>query len=92
MKKFKSWLSGKTAKMGLALSALAVSLCGAAFAAEGDTTTTTAAVTAAFQSGFQSMASDALSMIAIIVPIALSVAGVIWLARKALGWFKSMAK
>lgn len=46
----------------------------------------------AFQTGFTSLASDALGMIAIIVPIALGVAGTIFIARKAMGWFKSMAK
>ena len=56
------------------------------------TTGTSATVISAFQTGFQQMASDALSMIASIVPIALGVAGVIFLARKAMGWFKSLAK
>lgn len=92
MRKFKSWLQSKTAKASLTLSALAVGLCGVVSAAEGDTATGGDAVVSAFQTGFQSMANDALQMIAIIVPIALGVAGVIWLARKALSWFKSMAK
>lgn len=92
MRKFKSWLQGKTAKMGVTLSALAVALCGSAFAAGEDTATGSDAVVTAFQTGFTSMASDALKMIAVIIPIALGVAGVIWLARKALSWFKSMAK
>lgn len=60
----------------------------AASAAEGDS----AAIQTAFQSGFTQLASDALGMIAIIVPIALGVAGTIFIARKAMGWFKSMAK
>lgn len=46
----------------------------------------------AFQTGFTDLASDALAMIAIIVPIALGVAGTIFIARKAMGWFKSLAK
>lgn len=72
----------------MVMSAMAVS----AFAAGGDTssTGTSATVISAFQTGFQKMASDAMSMIAIIVPIAVGVAGVIWLARKAMSWFKSM--
>lgn len=67
-----------------------------ASAAGGDTSTpasgTSDTVITAFQTAFQSMASDAKSMIAAIVPIALGVAGVIFLARKAMGWFKSLAK
>lgn len=63
------------------------------FAAEGDATTgTSETVISAFQTGFQGMASDAMKMIAIIVPIAVGVAGVIWLARKAMSWFKSMGQ
>lgn len=66
-----------------------------AFAADGASSGasgTSATVISAFQSGFQSMASDAMSMIAVIVPIAVGVAGVIWLSRKAMSWFKSMGQ
>lgn len=65
-----------------------------ASATGGDTSSsgTSATVISAFQTGFQKMASDAMSMISAIVPIALGVAGVIFLARKAMGWFKSLAK
>lgn len=65
-----------------------------ASAAGGDTSSsaTSATVISAFTTGFQQMASDAMSMIGAIVPIALGVAGVIFLARKAMGWFKSLAK
>lgn len=54
--------------------------------------TTNATLTAAFQTGFQSLASDALTMIATIVPIALGVAGAVFLVRKAMAWFKALAK
>ena len=73
---------------------MVMSMCVSAFAAE-DTSGasgTSATVISAFQTGFQGMASDAMSMIAIIVPIAVGVAGVIWLARKAMSWFKSMGQ
>lgn len=65
-----------------------------ASAAGGDTSSsaTSATVISAFQTAFQSMAADAKQMIAIIVPIAVGLAGVLWLARKAMGWFKSMGK
>lgn len=79
----------------LSVSAMMVmAMCVSAFAADASssTTGTSATVISAFQTGFQSMASDAMSMIAIIVPIAVGVAGVIWLARKAMSWFKSMGQ
>lgn len=73
----------------LAVMCLAICLCTAfASAAEGDTAT----ITTAFQTGFTQMASDALGMIAVIIPIALGVAGAVFLSRKAIGWFKSLAK
>ena len=80
-------------RLTLALCMSMTLLSTAAYAAE-DTTGggTSASVISAFQSGFQSMASDAMEMIAIIVPIAVGVAGVIWLARKAMSWFKSMGQ
>lgn len=76
-------------KGAAAASVVAAAMTGFASAAEGDSAS---AITTAFQTGFQQMASDALGMIAIIVPIALGVAGTIFLARKAMGWFKSLAK
>lgn len=80
----------------LSMSAMMVmAMCVSAFAAGEDTSGvsgTSATVISAFMTGFQSMASDAMSMISAIVPIALGVAGVIFLARKAMGWFKSLAK
>ena len=60
--------------------------------AEGETAATAATVTAAFTTGFQSMVNNALSMIAAIVPIALGMAGVTFLLRKAMSWFKTVAK
>lgn len=95
MKKFKAFVKRNVRKLSavcvatVATSAMAVS----AFAA-GDTSTatTSATVISAFTTGFQALASDAMSMIGAMVPIALGVAGVIFLARKAMGWFKSLAK
>jgi len=88
----KSW---KRKVSALLLSAMVMSLlCISAFAAEGasSTETTTATVISAFQSGFQSIASNAMSMIAAAAPVAIGVAGVIFLTRKAMSWFKGMAK
>lgn len=90
MKKIQSWLTSKTARGSTVLALAAVSLCCAASAEELASTSET--VMTAMQTGFQGFADDALKMIAIIVPIALGVAGVVWLVRKALGWFKSMSK
>ena len=93
MKKLgREFLWSRAFKIGV-LGCLAVSMmvC-TAFAVEGDATGSTSAITGAFQTGFQQLASDIVGMIAIIVPIALGVAGTIFLARKAMGWFKSMAK
>ena len=63
------------------------------FAAEGDTVAIdTAGITAAFTSGFNSMVTNSISMISAMVPIALTLCGTIFLVKKAMGWFKSMAK
>lgn len=95
MKKFvekaKGFLRTAEVKAASAVTVVAVVMTGAA-SAVGEEAAGSSAVTAAFQTGFQSMASDALSMIAVIVPIALSVAGTVWLVRHAMGWFKSLSK
>lgn len=62
-----------------------------ASAAEGSSSTS-ATIVSAFTTGFQQIASDALSMIAAAAPVALSIAGAIFLAKKAISWFKGMAK
>lgn len=82
------WMQQIHAKK-LSVMCMAIVLC-TAFASAEDASTVT--ITSAFQTGFTTMASDALSMIAIIIPIALGVAGAVFLSRKALGWFKSLAK
>lgn len=92
--KLKEFFKRKMRKVGalcmsaMAMSAMAVS----AFAAEGDTTAGSATVISAFTSGFQSIVSDAMSMIGAAAPIALSLAGVIFLTKKAMSWFKGIAK
>lgn len=53
---------------------------------------TTATVTTAMQTGFTQIATDALNVIAIIVPIALGIAGMVFISRKAISWFKGLAK
>lgn len=86
--KIKGFLHSAEAKIAAAGSTAAVALTVAASAED----TSAATITTAFQTGFQSMANDAMSMIAIIIPIGLGVAGAVFLSRKAIGWFKSLAK
>ncbi len=88
MKKF---LESRSLKLSLTFCLVASMLVCTAFA-EGEAGSTTAAVTSAFQTGFQQIASDAVSLIAVAVPIALGLAGTIFLVKKAMSWFKSMAK
>lgn len=49
-------------------------------------------LTTAFSTAFTSIQSDAMAMLGVIVPIAVAIAGTIFVARKAMGWFKGMAK
>ncbi len=68
-----------------------------AFAAEeaGGTPTAsidTAAIQSAFVTGINDVVVSSLSMISAVVPFAITLAGTIFLARKAMGWWKSMAK
>ena len=58
----------------------------------GGTAIDTAGITAAFTSGFNSMVTNSISMISAMVPIALTLAGTIFLVKKAMSWFKGMAK
>lgn len=64
-----------------------------AFASEGGgTASSSAAIISAFTTGFQQIVTDATGVIVAAVPIALGLAGTIFLARKAISWFKSLAK
>lgn len=87
----KSWEKRLTALLGASM-VLSI-MCGSAFATDSSSATTTSAtVISAFSTGFQSIVSDAMSMIGTAVPIALTLAGVLFLVRKAMSWFRSMAK
>lgn len=89
MEKVKGLLRTVEVKTASVATIAAVAMTGAASAADESAGASTT-ITTAFQTGFHDMASQALSMIAVIVPIALGVAGTVWLVRKAMGWFKSM--
>lgn len=46
----------------------------------------------AFTTALGTVQGDVISVLSAIVPVAIAVAGMTWVARKAFGWFKSMAK
>lgn len=88
----KSW---KKRVCALMLGAMILSvMCASAFAAEssGATTIDTAGITSAFVSGFNSMVTNSINMVSAMVPIALTLAGVLFMVKKAMSWFKGMAK
>lgn len=77
------------------LGCLAVSLlCCTALAEEvsGGTSIDVNGITSAFTNGFNSMVTNSIAMVSAMVPIALTLAGVLFLVKKAMSWFKSMAK
>lgn len=92
MKKVQEFLKSKTMRMSLTLCMVAALACVSCFAADGDPVSGSTAITSAFQTGLSSFVSDAQSMLATLVVIALPLACTIFLARKALSWFKSLAK
>lgn len=92
MKKIKEFLKAKATKVAVAASGAMMALAGVASAAEGDTTTTGVDLTSSLQTGFQGIVTQAGQVLAVIVPIALGLAGTIWLAKRAIGWFRGMAK
>ena len=46
----------------------------------------------AFQTGFNAVSADVTSILGVAIPIAVGIAGTLFVARKAMGWFKGMAK
>jgi len=92
VKKVKTWKKRLTALLGLSM--ILSIMCVSAFAAEAGegATIDTAGITTAFVTGFNSMVTNSISMISSMVPIALTLAGVLFLVRKAMSWFKGMAK
>lgn len=49
-------------------------------------------LTSAFSTGFQQVAANVTQILVIIVPIALGIVGIIWVSKKAIGWFRSMSR
>ena len=90
----KSW---KKRLCALMLGAMILSvMCVSAFAAGSSGGSTpqidTAAINAAFVTGFNGMVVNSISMLSAMVPIALTLAGVLFVARKCMGWFKAIGK
>lgn len=90
---FREFVGAKTTKAMLAAPAAASLLVVAANAEDaGGATIDTTAITTAFTSGFQSMVTNSIGMISAMVPIALTLAGVVFLVKKGMSWFKGVAK
>ena len=49
-------------------------------------------LTSAFSTGLEALSGSVTDMITTIAPIAIGIAATVFVARKAMGWFKSMAK
>lgn len=90
--KIKGILHSAEVKIAAAGSTAAVALTVAASAEDTAAEAAKASVMTAFETGFQSMATDALTLLAAMVPICLSIAGLVFLARRGVGWFKSLSK
>lgn len=52
----------------------------------------TEAMITSFQTAFNTVSTNAMSILGVAIPVAIGIAGVVFVARKAMGWFKSMAK
>lgn len=74
---------------GIVIAAMA--LCVSAVQA-GAVDATMESVTTSLSTGFTSIATQAMNVIAIIVPIALGIVAAIFVIKRALSWFKSLAK
>lgn len=51
-----------------------------------------AEITSAFTSGFQTMVVNCMAMVSAMVPMAVSLGGIIFMVGKAMKWFKTMTK
>lgn len=89
---FREFVRAKTTKVLVAASLAAPMLAASASAVGEDTSVDVSGITAAFTSGFQSMVTNSISMISAMVPIALTLAGVVFLVKKGMSWFKGVAK
>lgn len=91
MKKFKIFMKVKGAKVGMMLAALSVSLMSFASAEEAAGGMDTTAISNAFASGLTNVVTMSISLIQNILPIAITLFGVMFLVKKAPKWFQKMA-
>ena len=87
MRNVKEWIHSKYMRF-LVMTGVLTGLLMASASAAGENE----ALTTAMTTGFTQIKTDALAMLGVIVPIALSIAAAIFVVRKAIGWFKSLAK
>lgn len=93
MKKIKEFVQSVELKVAIAAPVVCAAVMGGASAVdETGGSASSSAVISAFETGFQQIKSDAFAIIAVAVPVAVSIAAVIFISKKAMGWFKSMAK
>lgn len=93
MKKIKEFVQSVELKVAVAAPVVCAAVMGAASAVdETGSSTSSSAVISAFETGFQQIKSDAFAIIAVAVPVAVSIAAVIFISKKAMSWFKGMAK
>lgn len=87
-------MTNKKKSLAIVCAALMISVLAIPCFATGGTSTSTGIssdITSAMTTGFQQISSDALAVLSIIIPIAFSIVGVVWIAKKAIRWFKSMS-
>lgn len=92
MRKIKEFIQSAELKAAVAAPMVCAAVMGVASAEEPTGGTTSSAVISAFETGFQQIKADAFSVIAVAAPIAVSIAAVVFIAKKAMSWFKGMAK
>ena len=89
MKKVKEWMHSKYMRFVVVASVVATSLVVAAGAAEEGVGSS---IATAFSAGFQTVVTDSIAMLSAMVPIAVGLAGALFIVKKAMSWFKSVAK
>ncbi len=90
---FREFVQAKTTKASVAASVVLPMLVASASAVDGESATIdSAAITSAFTSGFNGIVVNSINMISAMVPIALTLAGCVYLVRKGMDWFKGVAK
>lgn len=90
---FREFVRSKTTKVMMIASLACCMLVMSASAVDGEASSIdVSAITSSFTQGFQSMVTNSISMISAMVPIALTLSGVVFLVKKGMSWFKGVAK